>query len=410
MVVTKNKWLSKVFARTKLGESGLSGGRGGVTGIAGDEMRVMSLIDGKTSVEAISRKLPPSLQPHVDGIVSRLLVSRFIVEVGRHSPWDEEVATPRISREEVRHSLMSSQKLNKNMLALAEVEIERRMELEQDLSEARELLLSAQTELDEVKAQLAAEAAKYQSLRQQVLVYKEAMQAKMTSLHAHIEKITHTSQARKSECAALEDELKRLRDGWQQMQEESEEKQVLLDATLRQRILQEKFAEEEERKRIKMQADEMVRTHPHYNLLRRLSFFQDFRNSDIAQFLIYAQWREVKAGESVIVEGCDDCMLYLIVTGKLGVLKANRTLHVLNAGEPFGELSYMDEGHPVRNASVVARTDSLLLEFNPAYLDESETVFRMRVAESLVRIQAKRLNRAIDVVNNLLTEDVGGMR
>lgn len=379
-------------------------------GLSGDEMRVMALIDGKSSVGQIAARLPPSLQPHLNDIVTHLLASRFIAERDGHSLSGEFRAAPRISREEVRHSLMTSQKLNKDMLVLAEIEIERRMELEQDLSEARESLLSAQTELDQLKAQLAEQSSRYQSFRQQVLVYKEGMQAKMAGLQAQIETITQIGRAQKSECAALEDELKRLREDWQQMQQETGEKEASLDATLRERILQERFAEEEARKRVKMQADEMVRTHPHYNLLRRLSFFRDFRNSDIAQFLIYAQWREVKAGEMVVVEGRDDCMLYLIVTGKLAVLKANRTLHVLNAGEPFGELAYMDEEHTLRNASVAARTDCLMLEFNPAYLDEAETVFRMRVAEALVRVQAKRLNRAIDVVNNLLTEEGGGMR
>lgn len=396
---------NKIFVRTMLGEDSLNGGRSGVVSISGDEARVMALIDGKASMAQIVRKLPPSLQPHLGEILFRLRASRFIAESGKYAQRPEDSAPSRISREDVQQSLMSSQKLNKDMLLLAEVEIERRMELEQDLSDAQDKLLLAQTELDEVKAQLAEEASRYQSLRKQVLVYREGMEAKLVSLKAHIERITSASQSQESERTELENELKRMREGFQLMQEEIEGKEASLNETLRQRMLQEKLAEEEARKRIKMQADEMVRTHPHYNLLRRLSFFKDFRNSDIAQFLIYAQWREVKAGEFIITEGRDDCMLYLIVTGKMGVLKANRTLHVFQAGEPFGELAYMDEEHPIRNASVVARTDCMLLEFNPAYLDEAESVFRMRVAESFVRVQAKRLNRAIDIVNNLLNAE-----
>ncbi|MDD5612055.1 MAG: hypothetical protein PHF75_03350, partial [Gallionella sp.] len=319
---------NKIFVRTRLGEDGLKSGRTGMVGIAGDELRVMALIDGKASVRQNTGKLPQSLQPHMGEVFSRWRVSRFIAEQGRHTSWEERNATPRISREEVQHSLMSSQKLNKNMLVLAEIEIERRMELEQDLSEAREQLLLTQTELGDVKTQLADQSVKYRSLGQQVRLYKESMDAKMASLQAHIEKMTSSRQTQQSERDALEDELNRLREGCQQMQESVEEKEASLNETLRQRMLQEKLAEEEARKRIKMQADEMVRTHPHYNLLRRLSFFKDFRNSDIAQFLIYAQWRDVKAGELVIVEGRDDCMLYLIVTGKLAVTKSNRTLHV----------------------------------------------------------------------------------
>jgi len=121
--------------------------------------------------------------------------------------------------------------------------------------------------------------------------------------------------------------------------------------------------------------------------------------------LIYAQWREVKIGEVVVAEGEDDCMLYVIVTGKLAVMKGKKVLHIFHAGEPFGEIAYLDDENPLRSASIVARTDGLLLVFNPAYLDEAEVIFRMRVAEAFVRIQAKRLRRAVEVVNNLLAEN-----
>ncbi len=393
-----------IYCRTRLGKDTLVASKPGAAGISGDEMRVMLLIDGKASVGEITRKLPLSVHSYLDEIFSRLLISRFIEATNKPTMEMGLKVSSRISHEEVQASLMSSQKLNKNMLVLAEIEIERRMELEQDLADANAKLLATQTLLDEVKTQFEAEADKYQTLKRQVLVYKQGMEARMIALQEHLAKVSCNRQEQQAERVEIENDLKRMRDDFEQMQAEVEEKKATLNETLRLRVLQEQRAEEEKRKQLKIQADEMVRTHPHYNLLRRLSFFKDFRNSEIAQFLIYAQWREVKAGEVVVAEGEDDFLFYVIVTGKLAVMKGKKTLHIFHAGEPFGEIAYMDDENPLRSASIVARTDGLLLVFNPAYLDEAEVIFRMRVAEAFVRIQAGRLRRAVEMVNNLLAD------
>lgn len=393
-----------IYCRTRLGNDRLAGSKPGVAGISGDEMRVMLLIDGKASVGEIAKKVPPSVHSHLDEIVSRLLISRFIEATNRSAMETSLKVSGRISHEDVKTSLMSSQKLNKNMLVLAEIEIERRMELEQDLVDANAKLSATQTLLDEVKTQFEAEADKYQTLKRQVLVYKQGMEAQIVALREHLAKVSSNSQEQQAERVEIENDLKQMRDDFAQMQAAVEEKETALNETLRVRVLQEQRAEEEKRKQIKIQADEMVRTHPYYNLLRRLSFFKDFRNSEIAQFLIYAQWREVKAGEVVVAEGEEEFLFYVIVTGKMAVMKGKKTLHIFHAGEPFGEIAYMDDENPLRSATIVARTEGLLLVFNPAYLDEAEVIFRMRVAEAFVRIQAARLRRAVEMVNNLLAD------
>ena len=173
-----------IYSRTRLGNEGLEGVKPGVVGISGDEMRVMLLVDGKASVGEIARKLPPSVHAHLDEIFTRLLISQFI-EVTNRSAMEMNIKVPaRISHEDVKTSLMSSQKLNKNMRVLAEIEIERRMELEQDLADANTKLLTTQARLDEVKTQLEAETDKYQALKRQVLVYKQGREAKIVALAA----------------------------------------------------------------------------------------------------------------------------------------------------------------------------------------------------------------------------------
>jgi len=397
----------KIFARTRLGNDCLEGSKPGVAGISGDEKRVMVLIDGKSSLDEIVKKTPVSVQVNFDAIIGRLLASRFIAESGNPAIAANLKVSGRISREDVQVNLMASQKLNKNMLVLAEIEIERRMELEQDLLEANARLQAALDEVESCKVQLEAEAAQYQTLKQQVLAYKKGMQIKIGTLQMHIEKISGDKQENRVQRERAEADLKQMREDFENMQAVVEAKEAALADTLKSRMVEEKRAEEEKHKQLKIEADEMLRANPRYNQVRRLEFFKDFRNSDIAQFLAYAEWREVEAGEVVVAEGEAEVMFYVIVSGKLVVMKGAKTLHVFQAGEPFGEIAYMDDENPLRSATIKARTDCLLLVFNPAYLDEAELIFRMRVAEAFVRVQARRLRRAVEVVNNLLADNGG---
>jgi CRP-like cAMP-binding protein len=136
--------------------------------------------------------------------------------------------------------------------------------------------------------------------------------------------------------------------------------------------------------------------------IRGLEFFKKFRNSDLAELLSWAQWMPVKAGETVIEEGELGLPFYVIVSGRLAAIKNSHVLTLLHAGESFGELAYLDDENPQRGASVVAKTDCELLMLEPIHLESAELMLRMHIAEALVRIQAKRLRRAMNVVAKVL--------
>ncbi|MDH2917017.1 MAG: cyclic nucleotide-binding domain-containing protein [Gallionella sp.] len=399
-----------VFARTSLGTTEMQNPK---SSIAGDEKRLLLQVDGKSSLEEIGKKVPPSVRSHLEEVFGRLLFAKFIVEVNADAGEEAQKAnviaknikTPsRVSKEEVQAILMTSQKFNKNVLVLAEVEIERRIELEQDLAVSEARATELLSKLSQAEAQASSANAKYETLKQQVMTYKKGMQAKVEAMQAFIQKNTVNSQESQTQRAKADADLEKMREDFERLQANMEEKEANLDSTLKRRVLEAKQIEEEQRRRSKMEAEEMARAHPRYAELRRLHFFKDFRNSDLAQFLVWAEWRDCKAGETVVVEGEQDVMFYVIVSGKLAVLRGERTLHILHAGEPFGEIAFLDEDNSHRSASVVARTDCSLLQFNPAYLDGAEVMIRLRVAEAFVRIQAKRLRRAIEMVENLLGE------
>lgn len=385
---------SKIYARTEAGNAELTMGNGK---IAGDEKRLMLLVDGKASVEDIGKKVPPSVRKHIDEVFELLRKAQFIKEVGK-----VEILAPlkhptRVAPEKVQQAMQTSQKFNVDMLALAEIEIERRMELEQELE-------ISQTELGRVNQQLSTVTASYNTLKEQVTLYKQGMKAKLAAQHAQLAELLNQSQASQAQKTKLQQAFVEMRSDFNQMQTTLEEKNAQMDEAVQVRVLQKQQAELEKRKQEKVAAEEKVMQHPRYKEVRNLEFFKNFRNSDLAQLLTWAEWREAKAGEVVITEGQADINFYILVSGKVALLKGTKTLSVIGTGEPFGEIAFLSGDEPRRSATIKARTDCTLLMFNPAYLDDAELMMRVLVAESFMRIQAKRLRTASEQMSNLLSD------
>ncbi len=373
---------SKIYARTETGDAELVRANGK---IAGDEKRVMLLVDGAASVDAISKKIPPSVRPHIDEKFEYLLRDRFISVVGNTAAIVPIKHLGRIPSEKVKEAMISIQKFNKDMLVLVEIEIERRLELEQDLAET-------QARVNQTSAHLNYVMSKYETLKEQVLLYKRGMEVRILEQQAQLAMLSGKTQASQAKKEYMEYALKVMHNDFQYMQDTIEQKSEPLDETVQVQVREEQLA------------DEMFQTHPHYHQIRGLDFFKKFRNSDLAQLLSWAEWREVKAGEIVVEEGHTDITFYVIVTGKLGLIKGKRVIQLLQPGEPFGELAYLSGDAPARSATIVARTNCELLQFNPACLDDADLMIRVEFAEAFVRVQAKRLRTTVTMVGNLLIE------
>lgn len=385
---------SKIYARTAAGNTELSQVNGR---IAGDEKRLLVLIDGISCLDAISKKIPPSVACQLDQLSASLLRAGFITQVGKAEVGASLKHPTRISNEKVQEVLMTSQKLNKNMLILAEIEIERRMELEQELAETEQKLQQALSDL-------AGMSGKYNTLVKQVAVYRQKMEAQIATQQAQLVALSNASQASLAEKERLQQAIVTINSEFQKVQSGMDKKLSSLDDTVQIRVIQQLNADAEKRRREKELADEMVQTHPHFAEIRGLEFFAKFRNSDLAQLLVWAEWLEIKAGEVVIAEGQTDLVFYIAVSGKLNVIKGKKTISILRAGEPFGEMAFLNDDHPTRSATIVARTDCTLLRMNPAYLDDAELMLRVLIAESFMRVQAKRLRTSVEMVGNLLLE------
>jgi ribosome-associated toxin RatA of RatAB toxin-antitoxin module/CRP-like cAMP-binding protein len=120
------------------------------------------------------------------------------------------------------------------------------------------------------------------------------------------------------------------------------------------------------------------------------------------------QLRELKDGEVLVKEGDDDHHFYLIVSGKLGVVKGvgtpeQVTLNTLAAGDFAGELSWLDGSR--RYASLVAMDATRVLGLEREKLEsllESDPHLVYRVMRAIVRA-VHQIQRQLYMQQNELT-------
>jgi CRP-like cAMP-binding protein len=82
---------------------------------------------------------------------------------------------------------------------------------------------------------------------------------------------------------------------------------------------------------------------------------------------------------------------FFLAQGQAKVIRQGRLLNMLNAGECFGEMSYITGGEQPRHASIEAMSDLLLAEFVPEALDAMSLGAQLQLTRALVRNVSDRL-------------------
>jgi CRP-like cAMP-binding protein len=92
--------------------------------------------------------------------------------------------------------------------------------------------------------------------------------------------------------------------------------------------------------------------------LAKISIFSNFKKEDLKRLAQKSRYCSYKMGDVIISEGERDGSLYILIKGKVDVVKSYRTkkakrLRTLRAPCYFGEMALIDDR--VRSATVVAR-------------------------------------------------------
>lgn len=370
------------FFITPLGHAELQNPLGELTQ---DQRQILLLVDGKRTIKEISTLISSNERLYLDEFFEYLLLAGFVSDAEPEPTKQPERAIfARTSTLKV---------LTPDRILLTESE--RRARMEQDLAVCKAQLAQGTESFNTLSE-------KYRRMKQQVLSYKQGMEAKVAAQQAELDSLLYQQQQSLAQRVRLETDLKQLQSEHEALQELMDKKSVRLEDAVKVRISKERLIGEEQQRQKAQAADEIMQNNPRYRKIRELDFFKNFNNLELAELVVWAEWRTAATDEVVLVEGDVGSAFYVVVGGKLVVQKGSQILTVLKPGMPFGEGFYLEYENLRRSASVIARTECELLQIDPVHLEGAEPGARMRIAEAFMRIQTKRLRAASQMLKNLL--------
>jgi serine/threonine protein kinase len=130
----------------------------------------------------------------------------------------------------------------------------------------------------------------------------------------------------------------------------------------------------------------------HFDILRRLSFFHDFSQSEIRELLRASEWREYSAADEIVREGTADDRFYVIVTGGVAVESNGKALGNLRDGDCFGETGYISGARST--AGIRARDAVTVLSVSSTMLEQVSTECQLRFNKVFLRTLIRRLQGA----------------
>jgi len=373
---------STIYIRTDQGNAMLSVPYGS---ISGDARRLLALIDGSTSVHAITDKVPLSVQIQLDEIFTQLLAGHLIAEKAVAVSGVASESSGDADQEEYQQTIPIGPRSKEARPASSETESKRRIELEHELAEVRSQLAATKARQQEVEAVC-------RRLEQQVAAFE---QDKLRELAENKQQLPVK--------AKTGIELHNSLDNLNQLNQALLDQQKILDSTLKLRSFQMQLTGEHHQMESDVKEEKEANSHPHYKKLRGLEFFKGFANAELLHFLTFAKWQQVRAGDMILNEGEVGMPFFIIVSGSVKVIRKAQLLASLGRGEFFGEFAYLSEDEPLRSAQVVAATDCELLAVEPMDVEFSSVEMRLHVVEALLRGQVKRALLSSQRIDSLLS-------
>ena len=127
----------------------------------------------------------------------------------------------------------------------------------------------------------------------------------------------------------------------------------------------------------------------HFDLLRRLRFFHDFSQDEIRELLRASDWAEHGDGETIVREGEMDDRFYVVVSGKVLIESNERLLGSFDAGDCFGEASYLADAK--RTTTIMASGPVTVLSVSATLLEQASVACQLRFNKVFLRALILRL-------------------
>lgn len=146
------------------------------------------------------------------------------------------------------------------------------------------------------------------------------------------------------------------------------------------------------------------------NLMEQTDMFRDLDPQEIEQIALYVTVYKAKQGVEVMVEGDQESFMFILVSGRLQIIKrddddTNKKLATVRVGKSIGEMSMVDGMH--HSATAVALEDSellLLTKHNFDMLMERNPAVGLLMMKKIANLMSLRLRQTSGVLVDYLDE------
>lgn len=137
--------------------------------------------------------------------------------------------------------------------------------------------------------------------------------------------------------------------------------------------------------------EQEVEVEERFNRIKQLDFFKGFTEAEIWEIIRACIWQEFKPGEEIIVQGDIDDSFYILIAGNVEVYKDDTLIGHLQAGDCFGEMSYLSKAK--RTATIKARDHVSLMKINATLIEQSSVECQLRFNKVFMQTLVKRLSQ-----------------
>jgi len=141
-----------------------------------------------------------------------------------------------------------------------------------------------------------------------------------------------------------------------------------------------------------------------FDTLRKLEFFRQFSDVELWEVLRLASWHKHPRDTVLIHEDDIGSSFFVLVSGEVKVVKQERLLNVLKAGECFGEMAYLGKQKFQRSASIMALSEISVIEIRAETLSKASDLCRHHFHGAFLELLVDRLTMANLRLSQLLAD------
>ena len=135
------------------------------------------------------------------------------------------------------------------------------------------------------------------------------------------------------------------------------------------------------------------------NLVQDLKFFSEFSEPEIWEVIHASTWQQFDPGQTILIEGELDRSFYVIVSGRVDVMKGAQLVGELGGGMCFGEMGFISGEK--RTATVVSKTDVWVMKVNASLIERASVNCQLRFHKTFLQTLVSRLRLTTQEVSEL---------